>query len=422
MTLADTEVVIVGAGVVGCSIALALSKRGYRTLNIDKLPAAGYGSTSHSSAIVRPIYSHSTSAALAHESRSYWLNWEAFIGPGAPNGYARYEECGGIVLIREGEEAQYAANLNALDDIDVDYKILTEAELSALYPGICLDSFGPPKRLSEESFGLPNSGKITSALMVDAAGYVSDPQLATQNLQYAAMQLGATFRCGQEIVAIRDHQVTLKSGETIESNIIINAAGPHSGRINQLAGVNLPITTKPLRHEVAYVDAENKHFKNGARFLVDLDCGVYQRPDGKDMVIGSADPDCDPEDVVDPDDFNESFTEQWMTQTLRAAQRFPDLAVPNSARGTVGIYDVSNDWIPIYDKTDRAGFYVAIGTSGNQFKNAPLIGEVMAAVIAQGVDHDNKPASLYLENLQREIDLSFFSRRRVIQNLSGVLA
>ena len=125
---------------------------------------------------------------------------------------------------------------------------------------------------------------------------------------------------------------------------------------------------------------------------------------------------------MDPDSYFDSFTEQWTLQTLRAAQRFPDLAIPNTARGTVGIYDVSEDWIPIYDRTEIDGYFVAIGTSGNQFKNAPLIGEVMAQIIERGDQHDTSPASLSLQHIQREIDLGFFSRHRTVQNLSGVLA
>lgn len=343
-------------------------------------------------------------------------------GPGAPNGYAKYHERGGLVLIRESEQAQYDANLKAMNAVGVDYQLLDQQQISTLYPGICLDSFGPPRRLEDSAFGELTRGRIVSAILVEAAGYVSDPQLAAQNLQFAAHTMGAQFKYRCEVTAIEQDSVTLDSGEILLADIIVNAAGPHSGRINDLAGVDLPILTRPLKHEVAYLSADNQHFQNGARFLVDLDCGVYQRPDGKDMVIGSANSKCDPEQPVDPDDSNIGFTEQWTLQVLRAAQRFPDLAIPNAARGTVGIYDVSDDWIPIYDKTDRPGYFVAIGTSGNQFKNGPIIGEVMAQIIEQKENHDTSPASLKLSHIQQVIDLDFFSLNRTAQNLSGVLA
>ena len=69
----------------------------------------------------------------------------------------------------------------------------------------------------------------------------------------------------------------------------------------------------------------------------------------------------------------------------------PSVTLPNRPVGLAGVYDVTDDWIPIYDKTSLAGYYVAIGTSGNQFKNAPVIGSLMHALIADwrdGGDHD----------------------------------
>jgi sarcosine oxidase subunit beta len=103
----------------------------------------------------------------------------------------------------------------------------------------------------------------------------------------------------------------------------------------------------------------------------------------------------------------------------RAALRFPDLAIENTARGTVGLYDVSKDWIPIYDRTDLPGYFVAIGTSGNQFKNAPVIGDIMTRIITA---EDPDSVWLTLPNVQREVDLSFYSRLREPQNTKNVMA
>ena len=66
--------------------------------------------------------------------------------------------------------------------------------------------------------------------------------------------------------------------------------------------------------------------------------------------------------------------EQWRAQVYRMALRIPTLAIPNRPKGIADLYDVSDDWMPIYDKADLAGFYQAIGTSGNQFKPAPMAG------------------------------------------------
>jgi len=425
------DVVIIGAGIVGCSIAFALSKRGLSTLNIDKLPAAGYGSTSHSSAIIRPIYSHVTSCAVAHEARCIWQEWRGFLGIENEEAHAVYTECGGLVLVREGEENAHDANLAAMKEVGIEYSYKSATELGELFPGISLESYGPPRPIKDPDFGQPSGGRISAGIYVPHAGYVNDPQLATRNLQSAAQANGAEFRFNSKIEKIlRDDQgvsgVELNHGETVNASIVINAAGPHSGSVNDLAGIRqqLAIDTKPLRHEVVYLAAPPS-LTTGSMVIFDVDAGVYQRPDGVDVVIGSTDPACDPLDIVDPDHYNQGFTDQWTLQAHRSAQRFPDLGIANTARGTVGIYDLTPDWIPIYDKSNLPGFYMSIGTSGNQFKNAPLIGEVMAEIIElgmQGIDHDQAPALLHLTHLDRSVSLDFYSRNRELQSTGSVMA
>ena len=102
-------------------------------------------------------------------------------------------------------------------------------------------------------------------------------------------------------------------------------------------------------------------------------------------------------------------------QATRAARRLSTLTVPNRPRGVVGVYDVTDDWTPIYDKTNLPGYYVAIGTSGNQFKNAPLVGGFLRTIIDQtenGVDHDRHPAVFKAPCTGHTIELSAFSRLR----------
>ena len=117
----------------------------------------------------------------------------------------------------------------------------------------------------------------------------------------------------------------------------------------------------------------------------------------------------------------------YKAQIYRAARRLPELAVPDSPRGIAGVYDVSDDWIPIYDKTALPGYYVAIGTSGNQFKNAPVVGRFIAEIIGAveaGHDHDVEPVTVKLTRTGHVIDLSHYSRIRQINTSSsfGVMA
>mmetsp|Transcript_33154 Transcript_33154/g.40689 ORF Transcript_33154/g.40689 Transcript_33154/m.40689 type:complete len:167 (-) Transcript_33154:362-862(-) len=137
---------------------------------------------------------------------------------------------------------------------------------------------------------------------------------------------------------------------------------------------------------------------------------------------------CDPEEWVDGDidsNLNESLTETWTNLVYRAALRFPNLPIPTGkgTQGIVSLYDVTPDWAPIYDKSSLEGYYMAIGTSGNQFKMAGPVGDLMATIIDKcenGHDHDKDPVK-YEMKMSRPgdyIDTGKFSRLRDLNNTS----
>ena len=98
------------------------------------------------------------------------------------------------------------------------------------------------------------------------------------------------------------------------------------------------------------------------------------------------------------------------------------MPIPQQAQGIVALYDVSDDWIPIYDKTSLGGYYMAVGTSGNQFKNAPLVGVLMAELVTAceaGHDHDRDPIRIKGRYTGLELDLGFASRLRQVHKDSS---
>jgi glycine/D-amino acid oxidase-like deaminating enzyme len=153
--------------------------------------------------------------------------------------------------------------------------------------------------------------------------------------------------------------------------------------------------------------------------IADMDLGTYIRAvAGDTILVGGTEPACDElEWVDDPDSSNPSVTSSsFARQVTRAARRLTTLRVPVSARGVAGLYDVAQDWTPIYDRTELDGYFVAMGTSGNQFKNAPLVGRFLATIIDQvlaGHDHDAEPVHYRGEHTSNVINLGAFSRKRV---------
>ena len=82
--------------------------------------------------------------------------------------------------------------------------------------------------------------------------------------------------------------------------------------------------------------------------------------------------------------------------------------------------------MPIYDRSDLDGFYMTVGTSGNQFKNAPVAGKMMTALIEacendhdHDHDHDREPLTFRLDHIGCDISLGAFSRNREINQDSG---
>jgi sarcosine oxidase subunit beta len=418
------DAIIIGAGIIGACTAYELTKRGWRTLNLDKLPAAGYGSTGASCAIIRSHYSTLDGAALAYESYFAWDDWAGYLAAPDERGLARFVKCGCLVMKTEANR-QLRPICRNMDRLGIPWEDWGAERIRARLPFYDLGRFGPPKRPDDPAFG-DAAGGIDGGVFFPCAGYINDPQLASHNAQRAAEATGATFRFNCEVRAIRRaggrvQGVTLTSGETIEAPVVVNVAGPHSAKINRMAGVEegMRITTRALKQEVAHVPFPPAFdFERDGLVTSDSDIGCYCRPEiGNHLLIGSEDPPCDPREWVDPDDYDRNFSEQWQVQVQRVAQRIPELPVSSPLKGVVDLYDVTEDWIPIYDKSDLPGFYMAVGTSGNQFKNAPVAGAMMAELILAceaGRDHDRDPMPFRLEHLDREIDVGFYSRRREI--------
>jgi glycine/D-amino acid oxidase-like deaminating enzyme len=217
----------------------------------------------------------------------------------------------------------------------------------------------------------------------------------------------------------RRWRVSTADGGSIDADLVVNAAGPWSSALNRLVGADgdFAVTSRPLRQEVHQLAAPTS--APGVT-VADPDLGVYLRPQGGgQLLVGGLEPECDPlEWVDDPDAVDQHPTTRvFEAQTWRAARRLPELTVPNRPSGIVGVYDAATDWTPIYDRTSLPGYYVAMGTSGNQFKNAPLVGQLMATLIdavEAGHDHDADPLTFTAPRTGNVLELATYSRLRQV--------
>ena len=413
------KAIVIGAGVIGCSIAFEMAAKGYEVISIDKAQGPGQGSTSASSAVVRFNYSTFDAVALAWESFHCWKNWPEHLGKKQER-YSKMIDVGVVMLDAPVISGEKTSQL--FDAVGIPYEIWKSTDLSKNVSGIDVGKYWPPKTLADDAFWEEASESL-GAIYTPNGGYIDDPLLATENLAQAAISAGVTFRFKTKVTAILQERnkvigIEVDGAEKIFADVVINAGGPWSNSINKLAGVgqDFTISVRPMRQEVHQITTPMNLLPGP--IIGDLDLGTYMRssPTGSTL-IGGTEPECDRLDWVDDvEAVNLNRTKElFEAQVTRAARRFPALKIPNTASGIAGIYDVAADWTPIYDRTELDGFFVAIGTSGNQFKNAPMVGKLMTELIdavRAGHDHDVEPVKVRAERTGNEISLAAFSRKR----------
>lgn len=423
----NADAVVIGAGVIGSSIALELARGGREVIVVDKAGGIGHGSTSSSSGVVRFHYSSHAGVALAWESVHCWRDWAGHLGYADPIGLATFVRTG--ILVLEPVSGASAAVTSLFDRVGVPWEFWAAATISRRLPQMDVGLFGPPAPVDSQAFFADPHGLVSGSFTPDA-GHIGEPQLAAHNLGVAAQHSGAKLLLRKEIRSIEARgekcwQLTTTDGDTIGSDVVVNAGGPWSSRVNEIAGVDndFAVSSRPLRQEVHVVAAPPGFDGPGGELgvsVADRDLGIYVRSAGNGQVlVGGMEPECDPlEWLDDPDAAGDHATPPvFEAQVLRAARRFPGLAVPNRPTGIAGVYDATTDWIPIYDRTEADGFYVAMGTSGNQFKNAPVVGQLMSHLICaieSGQDHDRDPVRLTLPRTGSVVDLSAYSRMRTV--------
>ncbi|HZD25727.1 MAG TPA: FAD-dependent oxidoreductase, partial [Alphaproteobacteria bacterium] len=193
------DAIIIGAGIIGAAVGLELARKGWRCLNLDRNPAAGYGSTSSSAAVIRTHYSTLDGTAMAWEAYHAWRDWPAHVGAADERGLVEFRETGCLAMHSPEEMAPVLAHLDALG---IRWEAWGPAEIRRRLPGVDLRRFGPPRRPDDPAFGAPGGDGIEAAVFMPQAGYVPDPQLATHNLQRGAEALGGRFRFNAEVAEV----------------------------------------------------------------------------------------------------------------------------------------------------------------------------------------------------------------------------
>ena len=207
------DAVIIGAGIIGAATAFELAKLGYSVISVDKLPAAGYGPTSNSCAIIRVHYSTFDGIAFAWEGYHYWRNWSEYLEAADERGRPGSVECGCLVM-KTAQNSHLEKHTRLSKELGIPFEVWDAGTIRDKLPIYDTQRFGPPRLMGEEGFGEPTGGELEGGVFWPTAGYISDPQLATHNLQRAAEAKGARFLFGRKVVEIPQGRRARRRGST----------------------------------------------------------------------------------------------------------------------------------------------------------------------------------------------------------------
>lgn len=356
------DVVVIGGGVTGCSIAFHLVERGVRDVVVLERRFLASGGTGRSVGIMRQLYPTPETSRMVFHSLGVFQRFREITG-----GEAGYVQSGVILAVPPALRESLVRTLELQREIGIKARLLSPEDIRELDPRI--DPFA-----------------VGAAVFEPESGY-ADPTGVTQGFADGARRRGAVIEQGAEVVAIRTSGgrvtgVVTAAGEEIATGVVVNAAGLWCQRIAAMAGVTLPIVVG--RHPVFIIE-RTPTFGRPHPVYLDLASGTFLRPETGGLTLtGFLDAD-EPSHPMDPETLGADVTFDEVARIMERASRcIPALGDARYQRGYSGAFDISPDWMPILDETGVGGLYVAAGMSGHGFKLSPAVGRLMADLITEG--------------------------------------
>ncbi len=354
------EVVIVGAGVMGASLAFHLTRLGVRDVLILEKAHVAAGASGKTGALLRQHYSNVTEATLVHRSVQVFKQWAEIVG-----GDCGYDPTGLIATVHQtGPDdpniTRMRANVAMQRSVGIVTEMVTAAQLRELQP-------------------FDDVSDIVYAAY-EAEGGAVDAVATVRSLLAAAHDRGARLREGVTVTGIRVAGGRVAGVETsdgpVDAAVVVVCANTWSAPVLATAGVDVPIQV--MRVPVAILERPPA-MAAGHMAYVDTAAGMFCRqwlPGQTLMGVATA----EHHSYVDPDTYDATVDAAYGAAAVaQIAKRMPPMRDARFLGGWAGLYDMSPDTHPILDRAPGVdGLWIMAGFSGAGFKKAPAIGECMA--------------------------------------------
>lgn len=363
MATETAEIVIIGGGVMGVSIAHHLAQaRCGRVLVLEK-SNIGAGSSGKSGAIIRQHYS---TDLLVRMARHGVLTFRDFNDQtGSSSGW---DNAGCLIIADERDRVATEGNVRLMQDAGA------EAELCA---GDRLRDVAPTAAFEPNEIGAwePEAGYVDAADVLH--GYAE-----------SARRFGAEIRCGEEVLDVEMNRGKVEAVTTnlgrIETETVVLCAGPWARRLAGRAGIELPLTV--VRPQVAFFRRPGDFGAESHPVIADVARGFYCRPDpGSRTLVGALDISHD-EVIRNPDEYEQNASNAFIRWAgPMVSGRMPAMSRSFSRGGYSGLYTLTPDSHPILGEAPAArGLYLAVGFSGHGFKLSPAVGRGLTELITSG--------------------------------------
>lgn len=351
-----SDVVIIGGGVMGASTAYHLAKRGFKNIVLlEKENHFGTGATGRCAGGVRYQFSTEINVTLSLHSLPMIERFKEELGQDP--GYHKYGYL--LVATNDKDVATFKQNITMQNRLGVETELLSGDEVRRRLPLMRFDDALAGTFHNKDGTADPNSIVM---------GYIN-----------AAQKMGVTALTGADVIG-----VTVSGGEVrsvltnlgeVEARVVLNAAGPWSALIAQMAGLDIPIT--PLRRQM-FTTSSLKEVPEDFPFVIDFSQSLYFHREGEGLLIGMS-------NSQETPGYDQNVDEEFELVNLEAAiARMPLVEKASRAAHWAGLYEVTPDAHPIYGATDVKGFLLCTGFSGHGFMHGPISGKLMSEFIVDG--------------------------------------
>lgn len=370
------EVVIVGGGIVGSSIAYHLTAAGCKdVLIIERESHQGKGSTGKSMGGVRAQFSTPVNIQMSLYSIPFYSTFDERLGHPCgyrPQGYLFLATSQAhLAYLRSNQELQRSLGLKNVS-------MISASDVAKMFPQL-------------------RSDDVVGASLCSTDGFV-DPYSAMTGFTQWALEHGAQIWRGTMVTAIEARAGRITGVETtrgeVSTSVVVNAAGAWAAELAGLAGIELPV--EPLRRMLVPTEPFDA-FPHSAPMIIDMSNGFHFRPEGLGFLLAWNDPE---ETPGFNSNFEPSFVEKILTHAANRVPCFENLAV-NPKRAWAGLYEMTPDHHAILGPAPGVeGFFLANGFSGHGVMHAPATGRILADFILRGTTELIDPAALALGRFQ----------------------